>query len=221
MATATNLSPLFCSRKGFVSKIIFTIGHSNHSIDNFLALLKEHNVTALADVRSTPYSKYTPQFSKDSLKRSLANSSVVYVFLGKELGARSENLACYRAGKVQFELLARDPLFVQGLERVDRGATEHTIAIMCAEKDPLECHRAVLVARNIAARGIAVAHILSDGSIETQEQMEQRMMKILHVPNGDLLRTKEECLAEAYKLQGERIAWEDDSKVEADVEKNI
>jgi hypothetical protein len=104
---------------------LLTIGHSTHPIDAFIALLKQHGVTALADVRSHPYSRHFPQYSKDALKNALAQAQIAYVFLGKELGARSENPACYRQGKVQYDLLAKEPLFAQGLERLRQGLEKY------------------------------------------------------------------------------------------------
>lgn len=195
---------------------VLSIGHSNHSIESFIALLHQHDVTALADVRSQPYSRHFPQFSRDALRASLGSASIRYVFLGRELGARSENPACYRNGRVQFDLLACDPLFLQGLERVERGAAEFRLALMCAEKDPLDCHRAVLVARQVATRGLAVAHILADGSLEAQPGFEQRLLAKWHLSEGDLLLTREECLDEAYRRQGERIGWVEQSLVDSE-----
>jgi uncharacterized protein (DUF488 family) len=84
---------------------IFTVGHSNHPLDHFIALLQRHDIAAIADVRSKPYSRANPQFNRDELKEALTHTGIVYVFLGKELGARSEDAACYENGKVQgFEL---------------------------------------------------------------------------------------------------------------------
>ena len=117
--------------------VLYSIGHSTHPFETFVGLLHMHGVTALVDVRSHPYSKHFPQFSKDALKDALQKSGITYVFLGKELGARSENPACYRQGKVQYELLAKEPLFAQGLDRLRQGMQNYQIALMCAEKDPL------------------------------------------------------------------------------------
>ncbi|MDR2787448.1 MAG: DUF488 domain-containing protein, partial [Candidatus Accumulibacter sp.] len=138
---------------------LFTIGYSTHPIEVFVGLLKQHGITALVDVRSHPYSRHSSQYSKEALKLALADEQVAYVFLGKELGARSENPACYRQGKVQYELLAKEPQFAVGLDRLCTGMDRFRIALMCAEKDPLACHRAVLVARHCHEAGVAVEHI--------------------------------------------------------------
>ena len=98
--------------------MLFTVGHSTHSIEVFLDLLAKSGVTAIADVRSSPYSRFSPQFSREALKQSLRQANVAYTFLGKELGARSDNPACYRAGKVQYDLLAQQSAFADGVARV-------------------------------------------------------------------------------------------------------
>ena len=136
------------------------------------------------------------------------------MFLGKELGARSENPICYVHGKVQFDLLAEEPCFSEGLDRVRNAMESRRIALMCAEKDPLNCHRAVLVARKLYESGIQVEHIHADGSLETHENLELRLMSHLNIPEGDLFRSRVECLKEAYAIQGEQIAYEDKTAVE-------
>jgi uncharacterized protein (DUF488 family) len=189
--------------------ILFTVGHSTHPIEVFCGLLKQHNITALADVRSHPYSQYFPQYSQKALKSVLATEQITYVFLGKELGARSENPACYRQGKVQYELLAKEPQFAVGLGRLHTGMERFRIALMCAEKDPLDCHRAVLVARRIHEYGIMVEHIHADGHLESQVGMEARMFDLLNMSDADMFRSREEILVDAYRIQGEKIAYED------------
>ncbi|MEO5331782.1 MAG: DUF488 domain-containing protein [Magnetococcus sp. YQC-5] len=194
-----------------MSDVLYTIGHSNHAMEHFLTLLQQHGVKAVADVRSQPYSSYLPQFSQAELKRSLKMAGIAYVFLGKELGARSDNKKCYLQGKVQYDLLAQEPLFVEGLDRVQRGMQTHTIALMCAEKDPLECHRAILVARHLYERGISVSHILASGDLITHAELEKNMLTMLKLAECNLLESREEVLQRAYILQGGRIAYQADS----------
>jgi uncharacterized protein (DUF488 family) len=191
---------------------IYTIGHSNHSIDKFLSLLKGCGVTALADVRSHPYSRHFPQYSQSALKHSLQHVGIAYVFLGKELGARSENPDCYRGGKVRYELLAKEPQFSEGLNRLRKGMRNHCIAILCSEKDPLNCHRAILVARSLHENGTPVEHILADGHLESHADLESRMLRTLKMVELELFRTREEILSDAYERHGENIAYEDDSR---------
>jgi uncharacterized protein (DUF488 family) len=190
---------------------LLTIGHSTHPIDAFIALLNQHGVTALADVRSHPYSRHFPQYSKDAIKDALGHAKIAYVFLGKELGARSENPACYRQGKAQYELLAKEPQFAVGLDRLRSGMDRFRIALMCAEKDPLDCHRAVLVARKVYESGVPVQHIHADGRLEEHAEMEARMLNLLKMSDADMFRSREEILVDAYRIRGEQIAYEDEA----------
>jgi uncharacterized protein (DUF488 family) len=139
---------------------VLTVGHSTHSFEAFVTLLKQHEVTALADVRSAPFSRFNPQFNKYLLERNLKSHSIKYVFLGRELGARSNDPSCYENGRVRYARLAGTEQFRQGIARLMRGAQHHRIALMCAEREPLECHRALLVARALDEQGVGVAHIL-------------------------------------------------------------
>jgi uncharacterized protein (DUF488 family) len=197
-----------------MSKYLYTIGHSNHSIESFISLLQRHGVTALGDVRSHPYSRFVQQFSQEPLKSALAAAGIAYVFLGKELGARSMNAACYKQGRVQYDLLAKEPLFMEGIERLNQGMVRYQIALMCAEKDPIECHRALLVARKLFEAGISVNHILADGSLESHENMESRLLAVCKLPEGDMFKSREEFISDAYAIQGERVAYQDEAMVE-------
>jgi uncharacterized protein (DUF488 family) len=187
---------------------IYTVGHSNHPLDRFIAILKQHGINMLCDVRSDPYSRANPQFNREALKAALWKNGVTYVFLGKELGARSEDPACYVSGKVQYDCLAQTALFRKGIDTLLERMHGSRLAIMCAEKDPLDCHRTILVARYLDKLGIAIEHILPDGSLETHRQAEARLLRELKIPESDdLFRTREAMLDNVYKTQGERIAY--------------
>lgn len=189
--------------------MLYTIGHSNHPIDFFIDLLQKHSITAIGDVRSHPYSRYVPQYSRDSLKEALTNAGITYVFLGKELGARSNNPACYLQGKVQYHLLAQEPLFTEGINRVKQGIERYRIALMCSEKDPIDCHRSVLVARYLFKMDIPVQHIHANGRLESHQELESRLLAICNLPEGDMFKTRDEFIFEAYTIQGKRIAYQD------------
>lgn len=186
---------------------IFTIGHSTHPLHRFIALLQQHRITALADVRSKPYSRTNPQFNREDLKKALKDMGIAYVFLGKELGARSEDPACYEEGKVQFDRLASTEQFRYGVGRVQEGMHKFRLTLMCAEKEPLECHRTVLVARHLDELGIDVQHIHADGRLESQAELSERLMRELALPESDMFRSHEEMLKDAYKMQEDRIAY--------------
>ena len=191
-----------------MQEAIFTIGHSTHAQERFIALLHEHGIQALGDVRSTPYSHVNPQFNREELKRVLRAAGIGYAFLGKELGARSEDPACYDGGKIQYDRLARSVLFRNGLQRLQEGMKQYKLAIMCAEMDPLECHRGILIARHLVGLGVGVQHILGDGSLESHSDAMSRLAGILNLLQPHMFYSPEELLADAYRRQEERIAYD-------------
>lgn len=140
---------------------IYTIGHSNHTIEGFISLLLKYDITAVADVRSTPYSRFNPQYNREPLSVALKKAGIAYVFLGEELGARPEDPACYVNGRVDFDRVAVREQFRRGLSRVLAGADKYHITLMCAEKEPLDCHRTILVCRNLKDQGVCIKHIFA------------------------------------------------------------
>jgi len=195
---------------------IFTIGHSTHTIEAFVALVAHAGITAIADVRSAPYSRVNPQFNSETLQSALKLHGIAYVFLGLELGARSTDPTCYENGRVQYSRLARTDIFRSGLQRLLRGAESHVVAIMCAEKEPLDCHRTLLVSRVLAAEGVLVTHILSDGRREDHDATMSRLIKMMGLPERDLFRSREELIEAACAMREERIAYVKASKAEAE-----
>jgi uncharacterized protein (DUF488 family) len=187
---------------------VFTIGHSTHTVEQFVGLLQQHGVSAVGDVRSMPYSRLNPHFNREEMDRFLRGCGIAYVFLGKELGARSQDQSCYQQGRIRYDLLARTDLFQRGLNRVCEGIEKYRLALMCAEKEPLECHRTILVSRHLAARGLEVRHILPDGSIEPHVETLRRLAHLLKMPDMHLFLSAEELVAEAYLRQEDRIAYE-------------
>jgi uncharacterized protein (DUF488 family) len=188
---------------------IYTIGHSTHTVEVMTHLLKRHGITAITDVRSQPYSKVNPQFNRETLLPVLKELGIGYVFLGRELGARSEDSSCYVNGRVQYDRLARSERFQQGLQRVIEGMDTYRIALMCAEKDPLRCHRAILIARHLVARNVEIQHILGSGQLESHEAMIARLLGEVGYPESDLFRSGDEIIAEAYRRRAQEIAYVD------------
>lgn len=195
--------------KPLTKTMICTIGHSNHPIEKFISLLKKHCITAVADVRSAPYSHHHPQFNKEALAASLKRAGLVYVFLGEELGARPQNPTCYDNGRVNFRRLEVCDQFKRGIERVILGSEMYRLVLMCAEKEPLDCHRTILVCRNLKFLGVSIKHILADGSIEDHEQTEARLLKAEGIePN--LFTTAadvSQMLEQAYTQRAREIAY--------------
>ncbi|MBW1699595.1 MAG: DUF488 domain-containing protein [Deltaproteobacteria bacterium] len=186
---------------------LYTIGHSNHTIERFFELLSIHSITAICDVRSSPYSKFNPQFNRETLRAELKRKSITYVFLGKELGPRSDDPACYVNGKVRYSALAKTDLFQQGLQRLRKGMKFYRIALMCAEKDPILCHRTILVCRQLRDSGVNIRHILDDGSIEEHPDSVRRLLRTLKLQDTNLFKSPDEIIEEAYDIQGEKIAY--------------
>ena len=193
-----------------MQQIIYTIGHSTHPIEHFVGLLKQHSITALCDVRSKPYSRNNPQFNREDLKGALREIGIVYVFLGKELGARSEDPSCYDHNQVQYDRLAQTDLFRSGLDRVRQGAQTFRVVLMCAEKEPLDCHRTILVARHVQALSFEIQHIHADGELESHVDAMNRLLRTLNLPEHDMFRSREDIVACAYRLQADRIAYQRD-----------
>ena len=187
--------------------VIYTIGHSTHELDVFIELLKKHNITAIADVRSVPYSSYNSQFNRDFLADTLRVHDIHYVFFGQELGARSENPDCYLNGQVQYDRLAELESYKHAIERIILGSNEYEIALMCSEKEPLDCHRTILVARSLVANNCVVKHILADGLIEEHEDTVGRLLEITKLADEDLLRSYEDRVDEAFKKRENKIAY--------------
>lgn len=190
---------------------IYTIGHSRHSPERFVELLHAHGVTAVADVRSSPYSRFSPTFNRETLAKLLESAGIAYVFLGDELGARSKDPECYVDGKVQYRRLARTELFQQGLKRVETGARRYRLALMCAEAEPLDCHRTILVARELVALGWPVRHILSDGQLESHETTIERLFDMLGLGSPaqlSLLPGAADETDRAYAERERRIAYQ-------------
>jgi uncharacterized protein (DUF488 family) len=190
---------------------LFTIGHSNHSLENFLALLQVHRIQALIDVRSSPYSARLPQFNREPLKAALRAADIRYLFLGDELGARRSERDCYVDGVARYDRIAKAPAFQSGLDRVTKGIQKFRSALMCAEKDPLECHRTILVCRYL--RNVSqIEHIRADGSLESHEEAEARLMVEERVPTDDFFIPQEELLARAYDQRGRKTAYHESTE---------
>lgn len=194
---------------------ILTVGHSNHEMQVLINLLRKHGVTAVADIRSTPYSAAAPQFDRENLKPQLESEGFKYVYLGDEFGAHPQDPACYKDGKVQYSRQAKTSLFKKGLQRVISGAEKHRIALLCVEKDPLKCHRSVLIARELEAQSVDVTHILADGGLESHSEAMDRLLKEEKLDRADLFRSREELVEEACARQEHRVAHFDDKMKDA------
>lgn len=186
--------------------ILHTIGHSTHPVEDCIALLQQHGIEVVCDVRSSPYSRYNPQYNRENLIPELKSAGIKYVFLGGELGPRSEDPACYEDGQVSYRQLARTALFQEGLRRLREGMKRYRVSLLCAEKDPLTCHRTILICRELRAEA-DIRHILADGDIETQARLEARLLQTYTSNQMDLFETEADQMRRAYDAQAKKIAY--------------
>ena len=190
---------------------LFTIGHSDHAIADFVSLLRQHRIDVIADVRSQPYSKFHAQFNRETLAAALKSAEVQYVFMGRSLGARRTEAQSYsptpRGRQARYDLITKLPAFQEGLDHLRRGLAEHRIALMCAEKDPLTCHRTILVCRQLRTEPFAIEHVLEEGTLENTAQSEARLLELMKLPPGNLFQPRAELIEQAYDMQAEKIAY--------------
>jgi len=186
---------------------IFTIGHSNHEFIDFGELLNPASIDMVVDVRSSPFSKMYPQFNKDALSASLKTLQIGYLFMGDSLGGRSSDPEDFRDGHVVYQRLAEKDIFSQGIDRVLTGAKKFKIVLLCSEKEPLDCHRTLLVSRSLDDNGLSVGHILATGEVESHETSLARLLKLHNLQEPDLFGNTDARLLEAINLQEAKVAY--------------
>jgi uncharacterized protein (DUF488 family) len=185
---------------------IFTVGHSTHTIERFTSLLRRYGVTAVADVRSSPRSRINPQYNREVLKWSLREQGVEYVFLGDELGARPADRACYVNGEARYDLISKTEKFKSGLDRIREGSSRFDVALMCAEQDPITCHRTILVCRHLEEYDIR--HILPNGSVEPHDDAMLRLVRELSGRNS-IDSADAGLISAAYDVQAKTISYKE------------
>jgi uncharacterized protein (DUF488 family) len=190
---------------GQVDFDLLTIGHSNLPAESFLALVQGAGVTAIADVRSVPFSRRFPWFSAPNLSARLQGAGIAYLPFGDALGGRPRDSALYCNGVADYEKMAAAPQFRAGLDRIGEAMERFRLCVICAEREPLDCHRCLLVARALAQRGLALGHILVDGTIEPHAGSEDRLLGRAGRSN-DLFGGRAEALARAYRQRASKVA---------------
>lgn len=191
---------------------IFTIGHSQHPIEHFIKLLKKNNINYVIDVRSTPYSKYAQEYDRENIENVLKQNNIKYSFMGKHFGARQEDKALYtEEGYLDFEKVVKTDKFNAALNNVKKGMENNNIALMCLEKKPIDCHRAILVGNAFYKADCNVEHILENGDLENHEQLNLELLD-LYFPDRNQIsffdnRSADEYLEDAYRLRNKEIGY--------------
>ena len=189
---------------------LYTIGYSQFTLNSFISILRKYSIDVIVDVRSSPYSKYKPDFNKKSLNSFLKNNGIKYVFLGKECGARYNDSTVYKNGKADYNLISQHKNFLEGIHRITKGLQNYKIALMCAEKDPIICHRMILICRNLKKFEVEIIHILEEDYIEPHKESEKRLLKLFNLDQQELFRSDQEQLEQAYDQQADKIAYRED-----------
>jgi uncharacterized protein (DUF488 family) len=186
---------------------LFSIGHSNLAAERFAVMLRAAGADAIADVRSMPVSRFCPWFSAKNLAPLLAKESMAYLWFGDALGGRPRDPSLYTDGIADYEAMARQASFQAGLDRLLTDVARHRVCLMCSERDPLDCHRCLLVGRALAARGLTIGHILQDGAIEPHAATERRLLELERTDNDLFATGQRERIAAAYCRRARAVAY--------------
>lgn len=195
---------------------VFTIGHSNHTFDDFVHLLGRHGVDVVVDVRSMPYSRRVPQFNHETLQQSLRGRNVAYLYMGDRLGARYNDPQLIRPdGRVDLKRVAEMPAFQSAVQSIVQAVEKgHRIALMCSEGDPFDCHRFVLVSRALQSAGARMFHIMPDGQLVCNSVLEDRLLEKYFPESRDEpglfvaeTRSRQELVELAYDKRAVDVAY--------------
>ena len=194
---------------------IYTIGHSNYSVEKLIDMLKFYDINCVVDIRGTPYSKYNIQFDKETIKYTLTHSGFIYIYMAKELAAKRINKQSYNSeGYSDFEKVIHEDDFINGIKRLKVGCEKgYKIALLGAMQEPIRCHRSILVGRSLRDYGFNVKHILDDYSIASQEDIEKNILDKYFSNRGQLTidsllgneMTEKEMIEEGYRLANKEI----------------
>jgi len=200
------------STTGGMNPLVFTVGHSNWPFPDFVRLLKSAGIDTVLDVRSRPASGRNPQFTQPAFETLLRGENIGYTFLGEELGGRPANADLYRQnGTVDYQACRKSFAFRAGIERVAAEAARHKVALVCAEEDPLDCHRFLMFSPALVEAGLVPVHLRGNGQLESERAAEDRLLRATgfgDVANNTLFpEARAEALEKAYALQAERAAF--------------
>lgn len=200
-------------REVIVINSIYTIGYTVFSIDDFIDVIKYYGISCVIDVRSSPFSKHYPDYNKDVLEQRLKQHGILYRNYAKEFGARQTNPIYYSGDIVDFDKFIQSAQFLEGVSRVTKGIEKgYKFALMCAEKDPINCHRSIMLGKGFSKNGYEVNHIISKTNIETQNELEERLLEIYHQDRFQLTlfgedRSEADLIADAYTKRNFEIGY--------------
>lgn len=196
---------------------IFTIGHSNYSVEKLIDMFKYYNIDCVVDIRGTPYSKYNIQFNKDTIKNTLIKAGFIYIYMAKEFAAKRENKVSYNSeGYSDFEKVITEDDFLTGIKRLKDGCNKgYKIVLLGAMQDPIRCHRSVLVGRELMNHGFEIKHILDDYSLALQNDIEESLLDKYFSERNQLsidnllgnAKSKEDMIKESYKIANKEIGY--------------
>lgn len=196
---------------------IYTIGHSNYPYDKLISMIKKYSIDCVIDIRETPYSKYNIQYNKEDFNKSLKKSGYIYIYMGKEFGAKRSDPASYKLeGYADFEKVIKEDIFKNGIKRLKNGCNMgYRIVLLGAMQDPIRCHRSILMGRILIEEGFNVHHILHDETLADEEYIKESLLnkyfsEINQVTMDNLLGTalsREEMIKEAYKMANKEIGY--------------
>lgn len=194
-------------------KEIYTIGYSGFKIEDFINTLKKYNINSVIDVRSNPHSQFYVDYNKENLENTLKTNKIIYRNYKDEFGARQEDKSFYTNGCLNFKAFSQSKIFQSGLKKIINAMPlGYTFVLMCSEKEPIRCHRNIMVARVFFEQGYEVKNILSDGTYVTQDEIEKELVNIYY-PNREQLSllseplTWNEMVENCYKLQNHKIGY--------------
>ena len=196
---------------------IYTIGHSNYTVERLIDMLKHYNINCVVDIRGTPYSKYNIQFDKETIRYTLSKAGFIYIYMAKELAAKRINKQSYNEeGYSDFEKVIKENEFIEGIERLKNGCNKgYKIALLGAMQEPIRCHRSILVGRALRENGFNVKHILDDYSIASQDDIEKSILEKYFENRNQITidfllgtdKSEGEMIKEAYRLANKEIGY--------------
>lgn len=202
---------------------IYTIGYSSFQKDDFIAVLKEYGINSVIDVRSSPYSAFHTDYNKEILQKTLKDNNIFYRNYKNEFGARQTDRQYYPEGYLSFSLFVKSEAFQSGMNKIINAIPlGYTFALMCSEKDPLTCHRTIMVAREFHKNNIGIKHILSDKTTISQEDIENRLVKMYFSDRDQVsffgeTKSFEELVDDAYEIQNRKIGYRFDENNEGGI----